>query len=214
MFTGIITDIGQIRTVTAPSGGNQADRQFVIATRFNTDRIDLGASIACNGCCLTVTQKGKGGPGTDDRTGGDWFAVEASNETLSRTTLGRWKAGTPVNLERSLKLGDELGGHLVYGHVDGVARIADRKPEAGSVRFVVEAPDELAGYIAEKGSVALDGVSLTVNQVEGRRFGINVISHTQAETTFGALLPGAEVNLEVDMLARYVARLIGRTATI
>lgn len=208
MFTGIITDIGQIKSVTAPGGGNQADRQFVIATRFNTDRIDLGASIACNGCCLTVTERGKGG-----RAEGDWFAVEASNETLSRTTLGHWAAGTPVNLERSLKLGDELGGHLVYGHVDGVARIADRKPEAGSLRFEIEVPDDLAGYIAEKGSVALDGVSLTVNQVDGRRFGINVISHTQSETTFGALLPGAEVNLEVDMLARYVARLIGRTAT-
>lgn len=208
MFTGIVTDIGQIRSVTAPGGGNPADRQFVVATRFDTSGVDLGASIACNGCCLTVTEKGKGG-----RVEGDWFAVEASNETLSRTTLGQWRVGTPVNLERSLKLGDELGGHLVYGHVDGVARIVERVPEAGSVRFAVEAPDELAGYIAEKGSVALDGVSLTVNRVDGRRFGINIISHTQAETTFGALLPGAEVNLEVDMLARYVARLIGRTAT-
>jgi len=206
MFTGIITDIGQIVSVTAPKNGNAADRQFVIATRFDTAGIDLGASIACNGCCLTVTEKGKGG-----RVSADWFAVEASNETLSRTTLGKWQAGRPVNLERSLKLGDELGGHLVYGHVDGVARIVERTPEAGSVRFTIETPDGLASYIAGKGSVALDGVSLTVNQVAGKRFGVNIISHTQSETTFGSLLVGAEVNLEVDMLARYVARLMGRT---
>ncbi len=204
MFTGIITDVGQVRSVAVPKSGNAADRKFVIATRFDTAGIDLGASIACNGCCLTVTEKGK--------NDGDWFAVEASNETLSRTTLSLWQAGTPVNLERSLKLGDELGGHLVYGHVDGMARIVERRPEAGSVRFVIETPDELASYIAEKGSVALDGVSLTVNQVDGRRFGVNIISHTQSETTFGGLLQGAEVNLEVDMLARYVARLIGRTS--
>ncbi len=205
MFTGIITDIGQVRTVEA-RGDKSADRRFVLATKFNTTGIDLGASIACNGCCLTVTEKGKGG-----QVAGDWFAVEASNETLSLTTLGSWQAGTPVNLERSLKLGDELGGHLVYGHVDGVARIVERTPEAGSVRFTIETPDALASYIAGKGSVALDGVSLTVNQVEGRRFGVNIISHTQAETTFGGIQTGAEVNLEVDMLARYVARLMGRT---
>jgi riboflavin synthase len=206
MFTGIITDSGQISSVGVPRSGNAADRQFVVATRFDTAGIDLGASIACNGCCLTVTEKGKGA-----RASGDWFAVEASNETLSRTTLARWRAGTPVNLERSLKLGDELGGHLVYGHVDGVARIVERTPEAGSVRFTIETPDGLASYIAEKGSVALDGVSLTVNQVAGRRFGVNIISHTQSQTTFGSLPVGAEVNLEVDMLARYVARLMGRT---
>ncbi len=207
MFTGIITDVGQVRSVAAPASGNASDRQFVIASKFDTAGIDLGASIACNGCCLTVTEKGKGG-----RVEGDWFAVEASNETLSRTTLGLWQAGTLVNLERSLKLGDELGGHLVYGHVDGVARIVERRPEAGSVRFTIETPDGLASYIAEKGSVALDGVSLTVNEVDGNRFGVNIISHTQAETTFGGFMPGAEVNLEVDMLARYVARLIGRTS--
>jgi riboflavin synthase len=204
MFTGIITDVGQVRSVGTPAHG-KSDRQFVIATRFDTDRVDLGASIACNGCCLTVTDKGK------DGAQGDWFAVEASNETLARTNLGQWQVGTPVNLERSLKLGDELGGHLVYGHVDGVARIVERTPEAGSVRFTIETPDGLASYIAEKGSVALEGVSLTVNQVAGNRFGVNIISHTQSQTTFGTLLPGAEVNLEVDMLARYVARLMGRT---
>jgi riboflavin synthase len=207
MFTGIITDVGLVRSVAVPASGNAADRQFVIATRFDMNGVELGASIACNGCCLTVTEKGNGG-----RVEGNWFAVEASNETLSRTTLAQWQVGTPVNLERSLKLGDELGGHLVYGHVDGVARIVERTPEAGSVRFVVETPDGLASYIAEKGSVALDGVSLTVNEVDGRRFGVNIISHTQSQTTFGGLLPGAEVNLEVDMLARYVARLIGRTS--
>lgn len=203
MFTGIITDIGRIaeRVDRAASG----DRLFLIETRYDTGAVDLGASIACNGCCLTVTDKGKGG-----RASGFWFTVEVSGETLSRTTLGDWQAGTRVNLERSLKLGDELGGHLVYGHVDGVGRIAACRPEGGSLRFTVEAPAALAKYIASKGSVAIDGVSLTVNEVEGSRFGVNIIAHTRQETTFGGLEPGQAVNLEVDMLARYVARLLGR----
>lgn len=203
MFTGIITDIGRI--AERVDRGAAGDRLFLIETRYDTMRVDLGASIACNGCCLTVTDKGNGG-----RAQGDWFAVEASQETLSKTTLGDWQGGTRVNLERSLKLGDELGGHLVYGHVDGVGRIAARKPEGGSVRFTVEAPETLAKYIASKGSVAIDGVSLTVNEVAGSSFGVNIIAHTQQETTFGGLQPGQRVNLEVDMLARYVARLLGR----
>jgi len=203
MFTGIITDIGRIAECV--DQGAAGDRLFVIETRYDTATVDLGASIACNGCCLTVTDKGKGG-----RASGSWFAVEASRETLSKTTLGDWQAGTRINLERSLRLGDELGGHLVYGHVDGVGRVSARAPEGGSVRFTIEAPESLARFVASKGSVAIDGVSLTVNEVTGNAFGVNVIAHTQQETTFGGLNPGAAVNLEVDMLARYVARLLGR----
>ncbi|MGE0152805.1 MAG: riboflavin synthase [Reyranellaceae bacterium] len=203
MFTGIITDIGRI--AERVDRGASGDRLFVIETRYDMASVDLGASIACSGCCLTVTEKGR-----DGRAQGDWFAVEASQETLSRTTLGDWQAGTRVNLERSLRLGDELGGHLVYGHVDGVGRITARRPEGGSLRFTVEAPEALARYVASKGSVAIDGVSLTVNEVSGGGFGVNIIAHTQQETTFGGLQPGQRVNLEVDMLARYVARLLGR----
>jgi riboflavin synthase len=203
MFTGIITDIGRI--AERVDRGASGDRLFVIETRYDTGAVDLGASIACNGCCLTVTDKGR-----DGRAKGFWFAVEASQETFSKTTLGDWQAGTRINLERSLRLGDELGGHLVYGHVDGVGRIAQRRPEGGSVRFTIETPDALAKYVAAKGSVAIDGVSLTVNEVAENSFGINVIAHTQQETTFGGLQPGHAVNLEVDMLARYVARLLGR----
>jgi riboflavin synthase len=203
MFTGIITDMGRI--AERVDQGAAGDRRFVIETRYDTGAVDLGASIACNGCCLTVTDKGR-----DGRAQGFWFAVEASQETLSKTTLGDWQAGTRINLERSLRLGDELGGHLVYGHVDGVGRIAARRSEGGSVRFTVEAPAAVAKYVASKGSVAIDGVSLTVNEVAGNSFGINIIAHTQQETTFGDLQPGQAVNLEVDMLARYVARLLGR----
>lgn len=203
MFTGIITDIGRVAEVREQ--GDRGDRLFVIETRYDVARVDLGASIACNGCCLTVTDKGKGG-----KAAGNWFAVEVSGETLSKTTLGAWRQGSRINLERSLRLGDELGGHLVYGHVDGVGRVTRRRPEAGSVRFTIETPDGLAKYVASKGSVAIDGVSLTVNEVEGGSFGVNIIAHTQHETTFGELPEGAPVNLEVDMLARYVARLLGR----
>lgn len=195
MFTGIVTDIGEI--VSVDPGGQAGDRRFVIATKHDLAPIAIGASIACSGCCLTVVDK-------DERT----FAVEVSAESLARTHLGDWKVGSKVNLELSLKVGDELGGHLVYGHVDGVGRIASMTPEGGSVRFVFEAPDELARFVAAKGSVAIDGVSLTVNEVDGNRFGVNVISHTQAVTTFGQARPGQSVNLEVDMLARYVARLL------
>jgi len=203
MFTGIITDIGRI--AQRVDQGSAGDRLFLIETRYDMEAIDLGASIACNGCCLTVTDKGR-----DGRAKGNWFTVEASQETLSKTTLGDWREGTRINLERSLRLGDELGGHLVYGHVDGVGRIVGRRPEGGSVRFTVEAPEAVAKYVASKGSVAIDGVSLTVNEVAGNSFGVNIIAHTQHETTFGGLEPGQAVNLEVDMLARYVARLLGR----
>jgi riboflavin synthase len=195
MFTGIVTDIGEITSVTP--GDQAGDRRFVVRTRHDMAPIAIGASIACSGCCLTVLEKG-----------GDWFAVEVSGESLAKTHLGDWKLGSCVNLELSLKLGDELGGHLVYGHVDGVGTIASMTPEGGSVRFVFEVPSELARFIAAKGSVAVDGISLTVNEVDAKRFGVNVISHTQAVTTLGQAKVGQRVNLEVDMLARYVQRLL------
>lgn len=202
MFTGIITDIGTVRDIAAGSGA--ADTRFVIATHYEPEGVALGASIACSGACLTVIDKGSDAEG-------HWFAVEASRETLDHTTLGDWRPGRRINLERALKTGDELGGHIVSGHVDAVGEIAERREEGGSVRFVIAVPDVIAPFVAPKGSIAIDGVSLTVNEVEdtvsGTRFGINVIPHTQHETTFGELVPGAAVNLEVDMLARYVARL-------
>ncbi|HYR66803.1 MAG TPA: riboflavin synthase [Reyranella sp.] len=195
MFTGIVTDIGEITSVVP--GDTAGDRRFVVRTRHDMAPIAIGASIACSGCCLTVLEKGS-----------DWFAVEVSGESLAKTHLGDWKLGSRLNLELSLKLGDELGGHLVYGHVDGVGTIASLTPEGGSVRFVFEVPSELARFIAAKGSVAVDGISLTVNEVDADRFGVNVISHTQAVTTLGQAKVGQRVNLEVDMLARYVQRLL------
>lgn len=195
MFTGIVTDIGEI--VSVDPGGKEGDRRFVIATKHDMTPIAIGASIACSGCCLTVIEKGAGR-----------FAVEVSAESLDKTHLGDWTVGSRLNLELSLKLGDELGGHLVYGHVDGVGKIVSMMPEGGSVRFVFEAPTEVARFVAAKGSIAIDGISLTVNEVDGNRFGVNVISHTQAVTTLGQARVGQRVNLEVDMLARYVARLL------
>ena len=195
MFTGIVTDIGEIVAVTP--GSQAGDRRFVVRTRHDMTPIAIGASIACAGCCLTVVEKG-----------GDRFTVEVSGESLAKTHLGDWSVGSRLNLELSLKLGDELGGHLVYGHVDGTGTVVSMTPEGGSVRFVFEAPGDLARFIAAKGSIAVDGVSLTVNEVTGNRFGINIISHTQAVTTLGAARVGQRVNLEVDMLARYVARLL------
>ena len=200
MFTGIVTDIGEIVSVTP--GGSAGDRRFVVRTRHDMKPIAIGASIACSGCCLTVVEKGA-----------DRFTVEASGETLDKTHLGDWKAGARINLELSLKLGDELGGHLVYGHVDGIGRVVSTTPEGGSVRFVFEAPPALARFVAAKGSVAVDGVSHTVNEVDGNRFGVNIISHTQAVTTLGQATAGQRVNLEVDMLARYVARLLEHEKT-
>jgi riboflavin synthase len=194
MFTGIITDVGSIRQIE-----KRGDTHIAITTHYDVGAIDIGASIACSGVCLTVVDKGAG----SDR----WFAVTASGETLAKTTLGGWKAGDPVNLERPLRLGDELGGHIVAGHVDGVAEILEIRAEGESSRMTFEAPAELARFIAPKGSVSLDGVSLTVNEVDGARFGVNIIPHTQNVTNFGRAKPGGRVNLEVDLLARYVARL-------
>jgi len=195
MFTGIITDVGRVRRLRR---GELLE--LTIATAFDTAAITIGASIACSGACLTVVAVEPGA-----------FAVQASAETLTCTTLGDWVEGTPVNLEKSLRLGDELGGHLVLGHVDGTARIVERRPEAESVRFAFEAPEELAPFIAPKGSVALDGVSLTVNEVARNRFGVNIIPHTLACTNLGSLQAGQRMNLEVDLMARYVARLLRQT---
>ena len=191
MFTGIVTDIGRVRSVRQ----TERDRRYEIETAWDTSGIDLGASISHAGCCLTVTEKGPG-----------WFAVEVSGETLSRTSLGDWSEGHRVNLERAAKLGDELGGHVVSGHVDGLGRVVSVTPEGGSHRVDIEAPAPLHRYIAAKGSITVDGVSLTVNTVEGRVFGLNIIPHTREATTLGALKPGDAVNLEIDMLARYLAR--------
>lgn len=191
MFTGIVTDIGRVRDVTQ----TERDRRYKIETAWDTAGIDLGASISHAGCCLTVVEKGPG-----------WFAVEVSNETLSKTTLGAWKAGDGVNLERAAKLGDEMGGHVVSGHVDGLGRIVSITPEGGSHRIEVEAPAPLHRYIAAKGSITVDGVSLTVNAVQDRVFSLNIIPHTWEATTLGRLNPGDPVNLEIDMLARYLAR--------
>jgi len=196
MFTGIITDIGRVRAIE-PGG----DPRYTIETRHDTAKIAIGASIACSGVCLTVTETGPG-----------WFKVQVSAETLSLTTLGHWREGTRINLEFALKVGDELGGHILSGHVDGVGRIIARSGDNDSVRYTIEVPAGLERYVARKGSIAINGVSLTVNEVDARSFGVNIIPHTQAETTFGAAMVGDPVNLEIDMLARYVARLVGKDA--
>jgi len=196
MFTGIVTDLGRVRRIR-----KGAPAELTIATQFDMARIAIGASIACSGACLTVIAVEEGG-----------FTVQASAETLARTTIGAWAEGTPVNLEQSLRLGDELGGHLVSGHVDGLARIVERRPEAESVRFSFEAPEALMRFISPKGSVTLDGVSLTVNEVAGIRFGVNIIPHTLACTNFDTARPGTQMNLEIDMIARYVARLLSAAA--
>lgn len=194
MFSGIVADLGQVR-----GARHGALTELSIATAFDTGAIAIGASIACSGACLTVVAVEPGA-----------FTVQASAETLARTTIGEWQEGTPVNLEKSLRLGDEIGGHLVSGHVDGIAQIAERRPEAESVRFVFAAPDALMPFIASKGSVALDGVSLTVNEIAGNHFGVNIIPHTLACTNFGGARPGQRMNLEIDMIARYVASIMAR----
>ncbi|WP_409020695.1 riboflavin synthase [Brevundimonas vesicularis] len=191
MFTGIVTDKGRVRSVRQ----TERDRRYEIETAYDTATIDLGASISHAGCCLTVTERGEG-----------WFAVEVSNETLSKTKLGDWAEGTLVNLERAARLGDELGGHIVSGHVDGLGQVISITPEGGSHRIVVEAPPPLHRFIAPKGSITVDGVSLTVNGVQDRRFDLNIIPHTWDATTLGTLSVGDKVNLEIDMLARYLAR--------
>jgi riboflavin synthase len=194
MFTGIVTDIGRIVETR-----QQGDLRARIATRYDVARIDIGASIACDGVCLTVVALGNAPE--------NWFEVEISAETVSKTNLAGWAPGTRVNLERALKVGDELGGHIVSGHVDGLAEVVAVRPEGGSVRVTFRAPEALARFIAPKGSVALNGTSLTVNEVTGAEFGVNFIPHTQAATTWGTVAAGDLVNLEVDTMARYVARL-------
>ena len=192
MFTGIVTDVGRL---AARDGG-----VLQIETSYAPDGIALGASIACDGCCLTVTH-------VERRASGSTFTVEASHETFAKTTLGEWQPGQAINLERALAMGDELGGHLVTGHVDGIARIVERHPDGTSQRFLFAVAPDLAKFIAPKGSVALAGTSLTVNEVNGDTFGVNLIPHTLEHTTWGRLNEGDAVNLEIDLLARYVARL-------
>lgn len=195
MFTGIVTDIGTIARVET-----RGDTRVVVNTAYDTAGVDLGASIACSGVCLTVVDKGEG-----------WFAVDVSHETVSRTAQGQWSEGRRLNLERAMKLGDELGGHIVTGHVDGIAEVLGVCPEGDSKRIGFRVPTDLAPFLAPKGSVTVDGVSLTVNEVrdegDGTHFAVNVIPHTQAMTTLGDIAPGQAVNIEIDVLARYLQRM-------
>jgi riboflavin synthase len=195
MFTGIITDVGTIDAIE-----DRGDLRVRVATGYDSAAIDIGASVACSGVCLTVVEKGTG-----------WLAFDVSGETVSRTAASMWETGRRLNLERALRLGDELGGHIVTGHVDGVGEIVSVEPEGGSMRVVIAAPPALAAYIAAKGSITVDGVSLTVNGVEdvadGVRFGLNIIPHTAEVTSFAHLRPGQQVNLEIDVLARYLQRM-------
>lgn len=194
MFTGIVTDQGEVLALR-----QDGDLRARIATQYDVGRIDIGASISCEGVCLTVVDLG-----TSPR---NWFDVQISAETVSKTNLSGWQVGSVINLERALKVGDELGGHIVSGHVDGVAEVVGLQPEGDSLRVRFRAPEALAKFIAPKGSIALNGTSLTVNEVEGAEFGINFIPHTRAVTTWGTVALGDRVNLEVDTMARYVARL-------
>jgi riboflavin synthase len=195
MFTGIVSDIGRIEAAE-----RQGDLRVRVSTAYETDGIDLGASIACSGVCLTLVDKGAG-----------WMAFDVSGETISRTAEGQWTAGRRLNLERALRLGDELGGHIVTGHVDGIGTVRDVHEEGGSHRVTIAAGSEIAPYVAPKGSITVDGVSLTVNDVndtqDGVEFMLNIIPHTAAVTTFGDLKPGQAVNLEIDVLARYLQRM-------
>jgi len=191
MFTGIVTDVGRVRSIRETN----RDRRFEIETAYDLATVEIGASISHAGCCLTVVEKGS-----------NWFAVEVSGETLSATTLSDWTEGQPVNLERAARAGDELGGHIVSGHVDGVGEVLSVSSEGGSHRVRIRAPRPLHRYIASKGSIGVEGVSLTVNEVEDDVFGVNLIPHTWDVTTLGRLAAGSRVNLEIDMLARYLAR--------
>jgi riboflavin synthase len=201
MFTGIVTDVGEVVAVEPRAEGLA---RLKIACRFDPDTIDIGASIACSGVCLTVVARGRDG----NRA---WFAVDAAAETLRVTTVGGWKSGRRINLERALKVGDELGGHIVAGHADGLAAVAAREDLTDMARLTFRVPAELARFIAAKGSVALDGVSLTVNEVAGDTFSVLIIPHTLAATTLGGYAVGDAVNLEVDLMARYAARLLERS---
>ena len=195
MFTGIVTDIGTVR-----SAEQRGDLRLLIATGYDLATVDLGASISCSGACLTVVDKGA-----------DWFAVDLSAETIARTASGQWVAGNRLNLERALRMGDELGGHLVTGHVDAVGTVAAVTPDGDSKHVTIAAPTSLARFIAPKGSITIDGVSLTVNEVDdggdATHFTLNLIAHTGAHTTLGALAVGHEVNLEIDVIARYLDRM-------
>jgi riboflavin synthase len=196
LFTGIITDVGRVRSIE-----QRGDMRLTIETRYDMSSVDLGASIACSGVCLTVVDKGA-----------DWFAVDVSAETISRTAFGLWEEGAKVNLERALRLGDELGGHIVTGHVDGVGEVEAVADVGGSTRVTIVAPQAVEAYIAPKGSITLDGVSLTVNEVEpisdGVRFAVNIIPHTAAQTSFADLAAGRRLNIEIDVLARYIGRMM------
>jgi riboflavin synthase len=196
LFTGIITDVGQVRAIE-----QRGDLRLTIRCGYDMAGVDLGASIACSGVCLTVVDKGP-----------DWFAVDVSAETVSRTAVDLWTEGAKVNLERALRLGDELGGHIVTGHIDGVGEVESVAEVGGSTRITIVAPQAVEAYIAAKGSVALDGVSLTVNEVEpiseGVRFAVNIIPHTAQQTSFAGLAPGRQVNIEIDVLARYIGRMM------
>ena len=196
MFTGIVTDVGTVR-----SAEQRGDLRLMIGTAYDLDTIDLGASISCSGVCLTVVD-----------TGDDWFAVDVSGETLSRTAVEHWKEGARLNLERALRLGDELGGHIVTGHVDAVAEISSAAPDGDSTRLDISLPAELAPMIAPKGSITLDGVSLTVNEVGRGSFTVNIIPHTAQHTTLGNLRAGQQLNVEVDVLARYIDRMLAARA--
>ena len=191
MFTGIVTDIAKVNVVQ-----RSGDTRFEFKTQLDTASFEIGASIACNGTCLTIVD-----------FGGDWFTADVSLETLSKTTLGLWEVGTSVNLERPLRASDELGGHIVSGHIDGVGKVSSIEDRGNSIRYCVDAEKELLKFIAVKGSIALNGVSLTVNEVFGNTFSVNIIPHTQTNTTFGSTRIDDSVNIEIDMLARYVARL-------
>ncbi len=199
MFTGIITDVGRVRAVD----GDESRRRIAIDTAYDMATVAIGASIACSGTCLTVVAKGPG-----------WFAADVSPETLACTTLGGWQVGGRVNLERPLRAGDEFGGHIVQGHVDGVGTIAAADPVGDSHAVAIDLPTELTPYVAAKGSIAIDGVSLTVNRVDDRRFAVNIIAHTWHNTTFADLVPGARLNIEVDVLSRYVESVLSRSKPI
>ncbi|MGJ8559654.1 MAG: riboflavin synthase [Litorimonas sp.] len=199
MFTGIITDVGRLRDVTRVTGSEWGDTRMVVETAYDTDMIMIGASIAHSGACMTVVEKGR----DKDQ---NWYAFDVSDESLDKTTLGDWKIGQAINLERALTGMDELGGHMVTGHVDTTARCVSRDTVAGSTRFRIDVPEDLAFAIAPKGSITVDGVSLTVNDVSDGTFMINIIPHTLDVTTLSRLQPGDEVNLEIDVIARYVAR--------
>jgi riboflavin synthase len=200
MFTGIVTDVGTVRRVE-----QRGDLRLVIETGYDMDTVELGASIACSGACLTVVDKGE-----------DWFAVDVSGETVSKTADGRWQEGARLNLERSLRLGDELGGHILTGHVDAVGEVVDVSPEGDSKRLTLRIPQSLAPMIAAKGSIALDGVSMTVNEVrdapQGTQFTVNLIPQTARHTTLGELTTGRQLNVEVDVLARYIERMLATRA--